>query len=93
MTWQRLHLDDERLHAIFDKLDPDRHGYLTADTIQAVVGVDFSAEQVRQMMAEADSDCDGRVDYAEFARVLHETQVSRYQATLAPVLTSTSRPL
>lgn len=86
VTWQRIHLADEKLHEIFDTLDTEGLGYLTAETIQAAVGVDFGPEQIAQMIAEADADHDGRVDYAEFARVLHETQVTAHAERLAPVL-------
>ena len=65
MTWQRIHLADEKLHEIFDTLDTEGLGYLTAETIQAAVGVDFGPEQIAQMIAEADTDHDGRVDYAD----------------------------
>ena len=39
VTWQRIHLADEKLHEIFDTLDTEGLGYLTAETIQAALGV------------------------------------------------------
>jgi calcium-dependent protein kinase len=73
--WRRIHLDEERVQEVFDKLDVTKEGFLTAQTIQNAVGTDFSASDVASMLAECDFDGDGRIDYVEFERLWKSFQV------------------
>ncbi|CAB1099385.1 unnamed protein product [Ectocarpus sp. CCAP 1310/34] len=54
---------------VFESLDREGKGFLTAEGIKQVVGLDFQAEEVDHMIAEADVSGDGRVDYSEFAHL------------------------
>ena len=44
-------MDEERLHHVFDTLDLDHLGFLTTETIQSVVGLDFSPDDVAAMVS------------------------------------------
>eukprot|EP00904_Undaria_pinnatifida_P011167 jgi/Undpi1/7180/HiC_scaffold_22.g09654.m1 len=67
--WTRINLDEEKLHKAFENLDREGKGFLTAQGIKEVVGLDFDAEEVDRMISEADVSGDGRVDYSEFAHL------------------------
>ena len=64
------------MRQVFDTLDVDEVGHLCAASIKSVVGMDFDDSDVEAMIAEADADGDGRVNYDEFSRV--------WRAHLAP---------
>jgi calcium-dependent protein kinase len=75
--WTRLQLDEERLHEAFEAFDHDGKGFLTAQDIQKIVGMDMPEEEVRAMMADTDIDGDGRIDYMDFARVWKNQALAR----------------
>ena len=45
--WRRIHLEEEKIHLVFDTLDVEGRGFLTIESIQNAVGMDFTSEQVR----------------------------------------------
>jgi calmodulin len=55
---------------VFDK---DGDGYITAVELKLVMkqlGEDLSEEQLNDMMREADSNGDGRIDFNEFCKMM-----------------------
>jgi len=84
--WKRIHLDEERLHQVFDTLDVQHDGFLTTESIQNAVGLDFSADDVASMITECDANGDGRIDYLEFAKLWKVQQIKQAAAgSLAPL--------
>ena len=59
---------------IFSILDQDGNGVITAAELKAamstIMGADVTDEQVEQSMKRADTNGDGVLDYAEFARAM-----------------------
>ncbi|CAM9740853.1 unnamed protein product [Scytosiphon promiscuus] len=77
--WTRVNMDEEKLHKAFEGLDREGRGFLTAEGIKQVVGVDFEADEVDRMIAEADVSGDGRVDYSEFAHLWKSFLLQKHQ--------------
>ena len=55
----------------FKKFDKDGSGYITADELKLVyeerTGREVTIAQVEEMLKEADRNCDGKINYEEFA--------------------------
>lgn len=65
------------LSRVFASFDQDGDGKITASELQlcmkAAVGEDMSAEDVKALMASADTNGDGMLDEQEFVRLARET--------------------
>ncbi|KAI3425213.1 hypothetical protein D9Q98_008981 [Chlorella vulgaris] len=59
----------------FQKLDKDGNGTLTEDEIAEAMGMAgrMSASEVKEMIQEYDSDGNGVIDYAEFLKMMHNS--------------------
>jgi len=65
----------------FSEYDKDGDGYITAAEIQELLGSDKCAQDIKDLVAKADTDGDGKVSFGEFAlwlikMVLAETMTS-----------------
>jgi hypothetical protein len=64
----------EKLKKLFVKLDDDANGVLTMDELRnglkKVLKGKISKEKLEQMVAEADQDGDGSIDYEEFVAMM-----------------------
>ncbi|CAO1400026.1 unnamed protein product [Diamesa hyperborea] len=61
------------LVAAFRVFDQDNNGYITRDELQKameMIGENVTESQVTEMLALADLDKDGKINYEEFARLL-----------------------
>jgi len=68
---------EEELRKAFNKFDSDHSGYITHDELKLamkIMGEDLSEEEIKQMMEEADTDGDGRVDFAEFCKMMNSEE-------------------
>ena len=67
---RRVEIDDRALHAAFDAIDSEGLGYITPESVRATVGIDANKYgddgDIDRFLEMADSDGDGKVDYAEF---------------------------
>lgn len=63
-----LYLQPDRLHAAFRELDVDKNGIIDLGDLRSVVGTGHG--RAREILAEADTDQDSRVDYEEFLRAM-----------------------
>lgn len=64
-----------QLRPIFDKLDVDRSGSVSADELGMLlkqIKLERTPAQLKALMAEADPDRSGDVDFSEFVNALHE---------------------
>jgi calmodulin len=48
------------------KFDKDGNGYLTKDEIKQAVGKSLSSKEIDELLKQADTNHDGKVDYEEF---------------------------
>ncbi|EDW05274.2 uncharacterized protein Dmoj_GI21841, partial [Drosophila mojavensis] len=63
----------EDLIAAFRVFDRDGNGFITRDELQTameMIGEPLNEQQVEQLLAIADLDQDGRINYEEFTRLL-----------------------
>uniref|UniRef100_J3M5W7 EF-hand domain-containing protein n=1 Tax=Oryza brachyantha TaxID=4533 RepID=J3M5W7_ORYBR len=79
--------DDEDMREAFGVFDEDGDGYISAAELQAVLsrmGMPEAAcmARVRDMIAAADRDSDGRVDYEEFKAMMAGVQNLTWNAAL-----------
>ncbi|CAM9242227.1 unnamed protein product [Ascophyllum nodosum] len=91
--WTRIQLDEEKLHEAFEGLDREGKGFLTAEGINTVVGLDFDTEEVGRMITEADVSGNGRIDYSEFARLWKTSLLQRHHKPVAGRLQQVVRRL
>ena len=83
---RRIDIDDQALHAAFDAIDSEGLGYITPESVRATVGIDAAHYgddgDIDRALSLADSDGDGKVDYAEF---LDFVKKARLDSALAKV--------
>lgn len=63
---------EDEIRQAFKVFDKDGNGYITSDELGIVMtslGERLSANELKQMMTEADTNGDGKIDYAEFVKV------------------------
>jgi calcium-dependent protein kinase len=75
---KKLMNKEERLWAAFAKLDLDGNGKVTAAEIKSVLGENSEAAQ---LIAEADKDGDGEIDYDEFIAMWTEKGIQKGQSS------------
>ena len=71
---RKLHDTDreDEIRQAFKVFDKDGNGYITSDelgSVMANLGERLSANELKQMMMEADKNGDGKIDYEEFVKV------------------------
>merc|ERR1712061_915653 len=70
MVTSRIKLHDNLLKASFKRFDTDNVGYITASSLQEILGREFDGEEVSKMLEEADTSGDGKIDYGEWIEYL-----------------------
>lgn len=75
--------DMDEVQKVFNRFDANRDGMISSDELAGVLralGSDPSDQEVDQMMAEIDSDKDGRVSLQEFAAFCNGDSGSQFSA-------------
>lgn len=67
----RVGFHEDLVRAAFHRFDADESGVITADDLQKVIGNTFEGQDVRELVAEADVNKDGHIDYNEFIDYIH----------------------
>mmetsp|Transcript_23210 Transcript_23210/g.44303 ORF Transcript_23210/g.44303 Transcript_23210/m.44303 type:complete len:261 (+) Transcript_23210:1530-2312(+) len=70
--------NEETLWAAFQSFDTDHSGFITAEELTHALetfGTPLPMKEVTQMIAEVDSDRDGRVNYQEFVEMMRGSKV------------------
>lgn len=65
---------EDEVRQAFQVFDKDGNGYITRDELALVMtnlGEKLNENELNQMMKEADTNGDGRIDYEEFVKVHH----------------------
>ena len=68
-----------KLRVIFDKFDTDKSGHVSVDELKAMVKMlklDMSDAAIKKMMADADVDASGQIDFAEFVAIVKKQSAS-----------------
>lgn len=74
-TQRKLTAKEDRLHDMFDQLDANHDGVLTAEEITEALG--HEVEGLAEMIAEVDIDGNNQLDYHEFVEIfMHHTKDS-----------------
>ncbi|KAF7071727.1 hypothetical protein CFC21_076988 [Triticum aestivum] len=65
---------EEHLYTAFQYFDKDNSGYITKEELEQALQEQklFDAEEFKDVIAEADSDNDGRIDYSEFVAMMRK---------------------
>ncbi|KAI8967427.1 putative calmodulin [Mycotypha africana] len=72
----RMKANDDAQNDLMDAFkvfDKDNDGYITQDELRTVMtnlGQNLSAQELEEMIKEADTDGDGRINYKEFGRMM-----------------------
>lgn len=62
----RIHVHEDLLRRTFARFDTHETGLITADDLRTVLGDHFEGADVQELIREADTSGDGRIDYDEF---------------------------
>merc|ERR1711934_1331611 len=67
-----VHLNEERLTAAFDKLDPDKSGFIDAHELGNLLKGSVEQKDIDQMIADADAEGenDGKISRDEFIKIV-----------------------
>jgi Ca2+-binding EF-hand superfamily protein len=68
IAWQK------RVRLVFEKIDEDGNGYITAVELMKLMG---DSQATHELIKEADRNGDGMIDYQEFQEVLREKSGAR----------------
>lgn len=60
------HIEEDRLAEAFDRLDADDTGYISKKNLRSILGSDYTADLVDNLMQEADTNKDGQISFQEF---------------------------
>ena len=63
---KRVNIDEERLELAFETLDTEGTGYVDVAALRQSLGAEQSDELLEGMIAELDTNHDGKIDYNEF---------------------------
>lgn len=63
---KRVNIDEERLELAFETLDTEGSGYVDIAALRQSLGAEQSDALLEDMIAELDTNHDGRIDYKEF---------------------------
>ncbi|XP_062182617.1 calcium-dependent protein kinase 25-like [Phragmites australis] len=65
---------EEHLYTAFQYFDKDNSGYITKEELEQALkdqGL-YDAKEIKEIISEADSDNDGRIDYSEFVAMMRK---------------------
>ena len=85
-------MSSARLRLVFNKFDTDGSGAVSIDEMQQMIkslNIDLPPDQLKKLMAEADPDNSGQIEYEEFVTVLKK-QLKDGKGGLAGVVTEAS---
>jgi len=71
------HLEEEKLADTFHSLDFDKTGFISNANLRAVLGKDYSAEKVAELIREGDENNDGKISYEEFLKLFKHEKMKR----------------
>ena len=74
-------VQEDELADAFDRLDSDDSGAITKDNLRQLLGNQFSASLVEEMIADADFKQNGTVDYEEFKKMMLGSSGKRMRET------------
>jgi len=64
------YLEEERLAEAFDRLDSDDSGFITKANLKEILGADYDAAEVEEMISKADFKHTGKLDFEEFLALM-----------------------
>ena len=66
------HIEERRIAEAFDRIDSDDSGYISRQNLRELLGNDYSKERLDALVADADTDGDGRISYSEFLAIFRK---------------------
>ncbi|PWZ25869.1 Calcium-dependent protein kinase 2 [Zea mays] len=65
---------EEHLYTAFQYFDKDNSGYITKEELEHALKEQglYDADKIKEVIADADSDNDGRIDYSEFVAMMRK---------------------
>ncbi|KAF4694650.1 hypothetical protein FOZ60_007617 [Perkinsus olseni] len=79
----RLAMNERYIQEVFEKLDLDKTGYISADNLRAVLGDSYCGTSVEELIRQVDYKCNGRIEYDEFVKALTEQREIELEAEAA----------
>lgn len=76
MVSQRIALHEDLLKQTFRRFDKDNSGFIDIENLKEVLGESFSPEEITKIMAEVDTNGDGKIEYYEFMAYLRGSAAS-----------------
>jgi len=93
MMSSRITLHDELIAAAFNRFDMEGTGYITSNNLAEVLGHCCPAEEVAQLINEADFDSDGCINLEEFMVYIRGDAPERHQEVACRLIDSELRKM
>ncbi|KAL7559058.1 hypothetical protein ACA910_018413 [Epithemia clementina (nom. ined.)] len=71
------HIEERRIAEAFDRLDSDDSGFISKSNLKELLGSGYSKKAVDDLVADADTDGDGRISYPEFLALFRKQTQDR----------------
>lgn len=76
MASSRLTMHSGLIQKTFKRFDVDGNGLISVEDLRTVLGENFEGEKVEALIAEADTDKDGKISYEEFVNYINSETAS-----------------
>eukprot|EP00931_Biecheleriopsis_adriatica_P103609 TRINITY_DN78417_c0_g1_i1.p1 TRINITY_DN78417_c0_g1~~TRINITY_DN78417_c0_g1_i1.p1 ORF type:complete len:709 (-),score=166.60 TRINITY_DN78417_c0_g1_i1:55-2127(-) len=70
----RIHVHGDLLRKTFSRFDTSETGTITADDLRSVLGQHFDGAEMEELIQEADTSGNGRIDYDEFLAYFYRSE-------------------
>lgn len=77
----RVRMHEDLLRKTFARFDQDGSGIITVDDLRKVLGDTFGDVALKELIAEADADGNGSIDYEEFLQYLQKSGMDNQSGT------------
>jgi len=68
----RVKVHEDLLRTTFNRFDKDSTGKMSIDNLKELLGAQFEGHEIEELIAEADVNKDGEIDYEEFIKYFHK---------------------
>mmetsp|Transcript_123114 Transcript_123114/g.213576 ORF Transcript_123114/g.213576 Transcript_123114/m.213576 type:complete len:521 (+) Transcript_123114:1-1563(+) len=86
MASSRLTMHSGLIQKTFKRFDVDGNGLISEKDLRSVLGETFEGEKVEALIAEADTDKDGKISYEEFVNYLQREDAAGHHKEIGDVI-------
>jgi len=80
----RVKVHESIIRQTFERFDQDKCGLISVEDLRVIIGNTFEGADVEELIREADTSGDGKIDYDEFLAYFHQTDGEEEAAGQGP---------